>query len=252
MRSMSLLKCVLKLGVLACLLCVTAGFPMRAAAAQGGVEVDGGMRSRVLACTACHGLEGRATPLGYYPRIAGKPAGYLYQQLLNFRDGRRSYPQMAYLLEHLTDAYLQEMAAHFAQLDVPYAAPPALQLPGTTLDKGRRLVERGDAARGIPACVQCHGASLTGVAPSVPGLLGLPRDYLNSQLGAWTTGQRRAAAPDCMARIAQSMTPEDVSAVSGWLAVQPVPGRGRPAVTFDAPLPMRCGGVDGPVRDVRP
>jgi hypothetical protein len=25
---------------------------------------------------------------GYYPRIAGKPAGYLYNQLLNFRDGR--------------------------------------------------------------------------------------------------------------------------------------------------------------------
>ncbi|RYE39893.1 MAG: c-type cytochrome [Hyphomicrobiales bacterium] len=210
------------------------------------------MRSRVLACTACHGLEGRATPLGYYPRIAGKPAGYLYQQLLHFRDGRRSYPQMAYLLEHLTDAYLQEMAVYFSQLDVPYAAPPALQLPEATLEKGRRLVERGDAARGIPACVQCHGAALTGVAPSVPGLLGLPRDYLNSQLGAWKTGQRRAAAPDCMARIAQSMTPDDVSAVSGWLAVQPVPGRGRPALAFDAPLPVRCGGVDGTAREGRP
>lgn len=249
---MSPLKCVLDLCLLFCLLCLAAGLPVSAAAAQEKVEVDGGMRSRVLACTACHGLEGRATPLGYYPRIAGKPAGYLYQQLLHFRDGRRSYPQMAYLLEHLTDAYLQEMAVYFSQLDVPYAAPPALQLPEATLEKGRRLVERGDAARGIPACVQCHGAALTGVAPSVPGLLGLPRDYLNSQLGAWKTGQRRAAAPDCMARIAQSMTPDDVSAVSGWLAVQPVPGRGRPALAFDAPLPVRCGGVDGTAREGRP
>ena len=77
------------------------------------------MSSRVLACTACHGKEGRATPDGYFPRIAGKPAGYLANQLLNFRDGRRSYPQMGYLIEHLTDDYLREMAEHFAALDLP-------------------------------------------------------------------------------------------------------------------------------------
>ncbi|RYF64304.1 MAG: hypothetical protein EOO29_42595, partial [Comamonadaceae bacterium] len=38
------------------------------------------MASRVLACTACHGKEGRATQEGYFPRIAGKPAGYLANQ----------------------------------------------------------------------------------------------------------------------------------------------------------------------------
>ena len=86
------------------------------------------MAPRVLACTVCHGKEGRATPDGYFPRIAGKPAGYLANQLLNFRDGRRSYPQMTYLIEHLTDDYLREMAEHFAALDVPYPPPPAPQL----------------------------------------------------------------------------------------------------------------------------
>ncbi len=30
---------------------------------------------------------------------------------------------MAYLAEHLTDAYLEEMARHFAALDLPYAPP---------------------------------------------------------------------------------------------------------------------------------
>ena len=39
---------------------------------------------RVVACAACHGNEGRATNEGYYPRIAGKPRGYLFNQLLNF------------------------------------------------------------------------------------------------------------------------------------------------------------------------
>ncbi len=40
---------------------------------------------------------------------------------------------------------------------------------------------------------------MTGRAPFIPGLLGLPRDYLNAQLGAWRNGQRHASPPDCMA-----------------------------------------------------
>lgn len=201
------------------------------------------MASRVLACTACHGKEGRATPEGYFPRIAGKPAGYLYNQLLNFRDGRRSYPQMGYLIEHLTDNYLREMAVHFAALDLPYPPAPAPQGTPAQREQGRALVQQGDAARKIPACVQCHGAAMTGVSPSIPGLLGLPRDYLNSQLGAWKTGQRKAQAPDCMAEVARQLTPDDVSAVSAWLAAQPVPGNGKPATRLPAPMPVRCGGV---------
>ena len=87
--------------LLACLCCIGAVWAQ-------GTSQDA-MTDRVLPCTACHGEEGRATPDGYFPRIAGKPAGYLYNQLRNFREGRRSYPQMAYLLTHLTDSYLYAM-----------------------------------------------------------------------------------------------------------------------------------------------
>lgn len=211
-------------------------------AAAGAVLPDA-MASRVLACTACHGKEGRATPLGYFPRIAGKPPGYLYHQLLNFRDGRRSYPQMGYLLENLTDSYLHDMALHFAALQLPYPAAPAPQAPPAVLERGRLLVQQGDAARRLPACVQCHGQAMTGVQPAIPGLLGLPRDYLNAQLGAWQTGQRRAQAPDCMGQVAQKLTSAEVSAISAWLAAQPVPAGGAAAAALPGPLPLRCGGV---------
>lgn len=222
---------------------VPASTPPAAPAAPAATVPVSSMSSRVLACTACHGKEGRATPDGYFPRIAGKPAGYLANQLLSFRDGRRSYPQMTYLIEHLTDDYLREMAEHFAALDLPYPPPPAPQAPAAVLEQGRKLVQGGDVARNIPACVACHGAAMTGVTPSIPGLLGLPRDYLNSQLGAWKTGQRRAHLPDCMADIARQLTPDDVSAVSAWLAAQPVAAGGKPARTLPAAMPARCGGV---------
>lgn len=234
---------------LVALFCLSVGLAASAAAPQAApaaatATVEGSaMASRVLACTVCHGKEGRATPDGYFPRIAGKPAGYLANQLLNFRDGRRSYPQMSYLIEHLTDDYLREMAEHFAALDLPYPPPPPPQAAPAVLERGRQLVQQGDAARDVPACVACHGAAMTGVAPSIPGLLGLPRDYLNSQLGAWKTGQRRAQAPDCMAAIARQLTPEEVSAVSAWLAAQPVPAGGKPAHSLPDAMPARCGGV---------
>lgn len=56
------------------------------------VQVPDTLAQRVLACAACHGKEERATIAGYFPRIAGKPAGYLYNQLINFLEGRRQYP----------------------------------------------------------------------------------------------------------------------------------------------------------------
>ncbi len=204
------------------------------------------MRARVLACTACHGEQGRATPTGYFPCIAGKPGGYLYNQLLNFREGRRSYPPMAYLLEHLTDEYLQEIADHFAALQLPYAPAPAPRAPAAVLERGRQLVRDGDASRSVPACVACHGQALMGVSPWLPGLLGLSPDYVASQLGAWQTGQRAAQAPDCMATIAGRLAPQDVSAIAAWLGAQQPAGSGAPARHLPADLPMRCGGVETP------
>jgi cytochrome c553 len=178
---------------------------------------------RTLACTSCHGDQGRAGPDGYYPRLAGKPAAYLYNQLLNFRDGKRSYPLMTGLLDSLSDSYLLEMAQYFSALDLPYPAPRPTAVDAATLARGKTLATQGDRVLGLPACTQCHGTRLTGTLPNVPALLGLPRDYINAQLGRWQTGQRRTAAPDCMAHIAKALSPADVSAVASWLSAQAVP-----------------------------
>ncbi len=203
--------------------------------------LDDSIAQRTQACTICHGKQGRAGPDGYYPRLAGKPAGYLYNQLLNFRDGRRHYGLMTRLLEPLSDAYLLEMAQYFAALDVPYPAPAPQAAPADLLRRGQLLATQGDASKKLPACASCHGSALTGAQPATPGLLGLPRDYLSAQLGAWRTGQRRAHSPDCMADIAQRLELADVNAVATWLAAQPVPANSKPAARLAQPAPLRCG-----------
>jgi cytochrome c553 len=218
------------------------------ACASAAPRVIDSISERVRVCTGCHGPEGRAASDGYYPRIAGKPAGYLYNQLVNFREGRRHYAPMTRLVDPLSDAYLQEIADHFAALELPYPPPQPATMSAEALRRGEGLALRGDAARRIPACVQCHGPALTGLAPAIPGLLGLPRDYLNGQLGAWKSGSRRAHAPDCMADIARALTPDDVSAVAQWLAARPMGAQAKAVTRLPAPMPMPCGGVAEPQR----
>lgn len=104
------------------------------------------MAQRTLACTACHGDQGRAGPDGYYPRLAGKPAGYLYNQLVNFRDGRRHYALMTGLIDPLNDAYLREIADYFSSLDLPYPQPKPTSASAAVLARGEVLAKKGDAA----------------------------------------------------------------------------------------------------------
>lgn len=224
---------------------LTTGFSLLWHAAVGAAGFEDSMAQRTLACTTCHGVQGKAGPDGYYPRLAGKPAGYLYNQLVNFREGRRRYGLMENLISPLNDAYLREIAQHFSALDIPYPQPTPIPGNEAILARGKTLVQQGDTARGLPSCTQCHGAALTGVAPNIPGLLGLPRDYLNAQLGGWQTGQRRAAAPDCMSHVARKLDATEVNAVSLWLSLQMVPSPAkavaqRPAWPADTPR-MDCG-----------
>ena len=226
------------------------GLLLAGAVATAAAPFEDTMAQRTLACTACHGPQGRAAPDGYYPRLAGKPAGYLYNQLLNFQEGRRHYGLMTQLIAPLSDAYLLEIAQYFAGLEVPYPAPPASPAPAAVLRLGEQLVMRGDASRQVPACVQCHGQAMTGVAPAVPGLLGLPRDYLNAQLGAWKAGQRRAHAPDCMKDVVARLSLEDINAVASWVAAQPLPANTHPAPFASAAQTsanaIRCGSAPLP------
>ncbi len=206
-------------------------------------KFEDSIAQRAQACTSCHGREGRAAADGYYPRLAGKPQGYLYKQLLNFRDGRRHYGLMSDLIDPLSDAYLLELAGYFAGLSLPYPPAQAPGLPPSALAKGKQLIFNGDPSRKLPACVQCHGQALTGVQPFIPGILGLPRDYLNGQLGAWRSGQRRASAPDCMAQIAKALDSDEINAISHWLAGQDLPAGAKPALSLPAALPIECGGL---------
>ncbi|MCS0809653.1 c-type cytochrome [Massilia agilis] len=198
------------------------------------------MEARVAACVGCHGLQGRGVANVYFPRLAGKPAGYLYNQLVAFRDGRRRYVPMNYLLEYLPNSYLMRMAEYFAAQNPPPLVQPATNAPPALLADGKRIVTQGVPGKKIPACIACHTPELTGREPGIPGLLGLRADYVSAQLGAWRYGTRTALAPDCMQFVASSLSEPEVAAVAAYLASLPVSGN-RPAKAGGARLPLACG-----------
>lgn len=198
--------------------------------------------ARVQACAACHGAQGRSAAETYYPSIAGKPAGYLHQQMVNFRDGLRQNAIMRDMFAYLSDDYLYKIAEYYSR-QPPATAGEAPAVAGVDLARGKQLAEQGDAALGIPACTACHGAALSGIAPAVPGLLGLRMEYLTAQMGGWQAGTRRAAAPDCMHTIAGKLSGADITAVSAWLATRPHSEKHPPLDEAPREWPLDCGSI---------
>ena len=215
--------------------------PIEAAQSQPADRAPDTMAARVQACASCHGGEGEGTSDVYFPRLAGKPAGYLYNQLVAFRDGRRKYPPMNYLLEFLPDAYLKQIAEHFASLRPAFPAPAIAAASNDILARGEALVRNGDPQHGIPPCSACHGPSLGGMEPGIPGLLGLRASYVSAQLGGWRYGTRTAASPDCMQIVAGLLTEDDVKAVAAWLSSRPAPSDPSFAPRGSLPMPLACG-----------
>jgi cytochrome c553 len=212
------------------------------AAPDAGTEFADTLEQRLIACSFCHGKQGEGHRHNeYYPRIAGKPSEYLYRQLVNFRDGRRTYPQMVYMSRYLSDDYLREMALYYSKLTPPYPTPIQPSATKEALARGEQIVRNGDQAKGIPACASCHGRALTGMLPGIPGLVGLYPDYINGQMGAWRSGRPPATEPDCMARIAQRLSGADSAAAAAYLASLPGTPASLPAPATKQKLPMNCG-----------
>ncbi len=199
------------------------------------------MHERMLACTPCHGDYGAGTGNDYFPRIAGQPSAYLYEQLTAFHD-RRHYAPMNYLLEFLPDSYLKEIAAYFASLHPPAPAPLPPKVSVAMLARGKAVALEGDAARNLPSCASCHGRALTGMQPAMPGLVGLRANYLSSQLGAVRYRARVPSPSDCMQVVVSRMTDPDIAAVSAWIALQPVPPDSQPLPKGALTLPIPCAG----------
>jgi len=94
-----------------------------------------------------------------------------------------------------------------------HAAAPAKADPA----KGATLFDSGDAAKGLPACVSCHGAAGNSTIAVNPKLAGQVEAYTYKQLVDFTTPNRNNPV---MSAYAKMLTDEDKKNVAAYLGAQ--------------------------------
>jgi cytochrome c553 len=107
--------------------------------------------------------------------------------------------------------------------------------------KGATLYAEGDAARGLPACVSCHGAAGNSTIAANPKLAGLNEVYLNKQLVEFTKPERNQPV---MTGFSKMLTDAEKKNIAAYLAVQvPKPGAAKNKDTVELGKRIYRGGI---------
>ena len=159
------------------------------------------------ACASCHGANAEGNAQAAIPRLAGLAPTYIEHQMDSFADGTRAQPVMTPIAGALSARQRVQVASYLASLRVPAPpeAPASAPMPA---------IVGGDAARNIPACASCHGAS-------APELDGQNASYLASALASWKSGARHNDASGKMPAIAKALTDSEAMAIAAYYAASP-------------------------------
>ncbi len=179
------------------------------ALAVGSVEAGA---AKAVVCQACHGANGNsANP--QWPSLAGIGAAYIAEQLKNFKDGKRTNPVMMPNVAALSADDMADLGAYFDSL-----TNTGLEADPSYWQAGEKLYRGGDEARGIPACMACHGPTGRGNEPAkFPALRGQQSVYLAKQLNDYASGARMTGPNGIMQTIAKRLSPDDIRNVASYL-----------------------------------
>lgn len=196
-------------------------------------------------CAACHGLDGNPTD-PQYPRLAGQSERYIAHQIALFKSGERNTGMAAAMKPYadaLTAQDARDLGAYFAtQKSGAGVADDTVIATGPNKDKkffevGQQLFLTGDKARGIPACMACHGPGGAGnPGPAYPHIAGQQAAYSQRRLEeyrAGTTTQRDPHLFNVMASVAKNLSDEEIGALSSYL--QGLHDRAEDFAAADAP-----------------
>lgn len=107
--------------------------------------------------------------------------------------------------------------------------------------KGATLYTDGDNARGLPACVSCHGAGGNSTISVNPKLAGQHEGYIYKQLVNFTTADRNQPV---MTTYAKMLTDEEKHNVAAWLVTQSAkPGAAKNKDTIELGKKIYRGGI---------
>jgi cytochrome c553 len=167
---------------------------------------------KAVVCGACHGANGNSVN-PEWPSLAGLGADYIAQQLQNFKAGKRQNAIMMPNAMTLSPEDMADLGAYFDSLkNTGLEADPSLYKAGEKLYRG------GDPARGVPACMACHGPAGVGNEPAkFPALRGQQPLYVVKQLHDYASGARTTGPNNVMQTIAGRLSDDDMKNLAAYV-----------------------------------
>lgn len=187
--------------ILVCAAAAAAGFPVHAQPDQAQLAAA---REKAQVCTACHGPEGNSQNPDY-PILAGQSWRYIYIELKDFKEGRRSDPQMSPMAANLSQDDMIALGNYFAaQKKQPISFP----VDGAKVDAGRKVA---DAA----LCPMCHLGGFVG-QNEIPRVAGQWPQYVKKQLLDFRARRRTNDAGN-MTSYTANLSDEDIENLAQYI-----------------------------------
>jgi cytochrome c553 len=157
-------------------------------------------------CLACHQAQ---APAGNdpYPILAGQNARYIYLQLRDFQEGRRSDPVMTPMAANLTRDQMRAIAQWFSALK------PLSQTAMTPDPEKARL---GKAKSDETLCPMCHLGGFSG-QNEIPRVAGQHYAYVVKQLSDFKARRRTNDAGN-MTAVSATLSQEDIENLAHYIA----------------------------------
>ena len=168
-------------------------------------QAQGAAPPKSETCAACHGPNGNSTQ-PQYPILAGQTSRYLYLQLRDFQEGRRSDPQMSPMAAGLSRDEMRALADWFA------AQKPA----PVNFKVDPEKAKLGKAKADETLCTMCHLGGFAG-QNEIPRVAGQHYEYVVKQLSDFKARRRTNDAGN-MTSVANTLSDEDIRNLAQYVA----------------------------------
>jgi cytochrome c553 len=161
-------------------------------------------REKAQPCAACHGPDGNSQNPDY-PILAGQTWRYIYIELKDFQEGRRSDPQMSPMATGLSRDDMIALGNFFA---AQKPLPIKFQADGAKVEAGRKTSE-------AVLCPMCHLGGFVG-QNEVPRVAGQYPKYIKKQLEDFKARRRTNDAGN-MTSVAATLSEQDIENLSQYI-----------------------------------
>ena len=141
-----------------------------------------------------------------YPILAAQTSRYLYLELRDFKEGRRSDPQMSPIAASLTRDEMRELADYFAKQEPP---PQTFKADPAKAALGRAKAEE-------TLCTMCHLGGFAG-QNEIPRVAGQQYAYIVKQLSDFKARKRTNDAGN-MTSVASTLSDKDIENLAQYVA----------------------------------